>query len=211
MAQKARTLLRTWLAVFTSAFLVFPAATSAQQSPQPPDADGDGVPDTSDACPKEPGVKSSDPKTSGCAAKVDAGKVKDKAEITFFGYETLPGNRGVIFVELTNPVAVEVSRSGQVIEYKLVGATVPLKNNKNPLLLGDFSVAAVTAQLIPDKVEKRRRKKGKAVEASRAPGVRLVITLRSGATGAPSHRIVARGTGAALEVELPLLPAAATR
>ena len=33
-------------------------------------------------------------------AKVDAGKVKDKAEITFSGYQTLPGDRGVIFVEL---------------------------------------------------------------------------------------------------------------
>ena len=79
--------------------------------PQEADADGDGVPDASDACPKEPGVKSSDAKTSGCAAKVDAGKIKDKAEITFSGYQTLPGDRGVLFVELTDPVAVEVAAS----------------------------------------------------------------------------------------------------
>lgn len=184
--------------------------TDAEQNgcPQEADADGDGVPDASDACPKEPGVKSSDRKTSGCAAKVDAGKVKDKAEITFSGYQTLPGNRGVVFVELTDPVAVEVSRSGQVIEYKLVGATVPLKNNKNPLLLRDFSAGAVTAQLVPDKADKRRPKKGKAGDAKQSAGVRLVITLRSGA-GAPSHRMVPRGKGAALEVELPPPPTAA--
>lgn len=166
-----------------------------------PDADGDGVPDASDACPKEPGVKSSDAKTSGCAAKIDAGKVKDKAEVTFSGYQSLPGNRGVIFVELTDPVAVEVSRSGQVIEYRLVGATVPLKNNTNPLLLRDFGAGAVTAQLIPDKADKRRGKKGKGADAKRTPGVRLVISLRSNVT--PSHRMVQRGKGAALEVELP--------
>lgn len=151
------------------------------------DADGDGVPDEKDACPKEPGIKSSDPKTSGCAARVDAGKVQDHAEVTFSGYQSLPGDRGILFVELTDPVAVEVSRSGQVIEYKLVGATVPLKNNKNPLLLRDFNSSAMTAQLAADK-----------------KAVRLVITLRGKVS--PSHRMVARGKGAVLEIELPAPP-----
>jgi OmpA-OmpF porin, OOP family len=170
-----------------------PGATSndpeAHGCPLEVDADGDGVPDDKDACPKEPGIKSSDPKTSGCAAKVDAGKVKDSAEVTFSGYQTLPGNRGIVFVELTDPVAVEVTRNGQVIEYKLVGASVPLKNNKNPLLLRDFGAAATSAVLIPDK-----------------KAVRLVITLRGSGKVSPSHRMVARGHGAALEIELPAPP-----
>lgn len=148
------------------------------------DADSDGVPDARDACPKEPGIKSSDAKTSGCAAKVDATKLKDKAEITFSGYQSLPGGRGIVFVEMTDAVAVEVSRSGQVIEYKLIGATVPLKNNKNPLLLRDFSSSAMTAVLVPEK-----------------KAVKLVITLRGAVS--PSYRMVPRGKGAALEVELP--------
>ena len=114
----------------------------------------------------------------------DTAKVKDKAEVTFSGYQSLPGDRGIVFVELTQPVAVEVSRKGQVIEYKLLGASVPLRNNKNPLLLRDFASSAMTAQLVPDK-----------------KSVRLVITLRDSVT--PSHRMVARGKGAALEVELP--------
>lgn len=160
---------------------------AANGCPLEADADGDGVPDDKDACPKEPGIKSSDPKTSGCAARVDAGKVKDSAEVTFSGYQTLPGDRGIVFVELTDPVAVEVTRNGQVIEYKLVGASVPLKNNKNPLLLRDFNSSAVTAQLVPDK-----------------KAVRLVLTLRGKVS--PSHRLVARGKGAALEVELPAPP-----
>jgi hypothetical protein len=171
------------------------ASTDAEANgcPLEPDADGDGVPDAKDACPKEPGIKSSDAKTSGCAARVDAGKVKDKAEITFSGYQSLSGDRGIVFVELTDPVAVEVSRNGQVIEYKLVGASVPLKNNKNPLLLRDFASSAMSAQLVPDK-----------------KSVRLVITLRGKVS--PSHRMVARGArggarGAALEVELPAPPA----
>jgi OmpA-OmpF porin, OOP family len=148
------------------------------------DADGDGVPDARDACPKEPGIKSSDAKTSGCAVRVDAGKLSDKTEITFSGYRSLPDGRAVLFVEMTEPVAVEVSRSGQVIEYEMIGATVPLKNNKNPLLLRDFSASAVTAALVPGK-----------------KSVRLVITLRGAVS--PSHRMVPRGKGAALEVELP--------
>jgi hypothetical protein len=84
----------------------------------------------------------------------------------------------------TDAVAVEVSRAGQVIEYKLVGASVPLKNNKNPLLLRDFSSSAMSAVLVPDK-----------------KSVRLVVTLRGAVS--PSHRMVARGKGAVLEVELP--------
>lgn len=178
------------------------SSADAEQNgcPAEADADGDGVPDAHDACPKEPGVKSSDAKTSGCAAKVDAGRVKDKAEVTFSGYQSLPGNRGVIFVELTDAVAVEVTRSGQVIEYKLVGATVPLKNNKNPLLLRDFSSSAMTARLVPDKPARAAKHRGK-----QAPSVKLVITLRGNVS--PSHRMVPRGKGAALEVDLPPLPA----
>jgi OmpA-OmpF porin, OOP family len=178
-----------------------PGATStdaeANGCPLEPDADGDGVPDAKDACPKEPGIKSSDAKTSGCAARVDAGKVKDTAEVTFSGYQSLPGDRGIVFVELTDPVAVEVSRNGQVIEYKLVGASVPLKNNKNPLLLRDFASSAMTAQLVPDE-------RGGGRAGRKQKSVRLVITLRGKVS--PSHRMVARGKGAALEVELPPPP-----
>lgn len=165
------------------------ASVDAEQNgcPAEADADGDGVPDARDACPKDPGVKSSDAKTSGCAAKLDAGKVKDKTEITFSGYQSLPGGRGIVFVEMTEPVAVEVRRTGQVVEYRLIGATVPLKNNKNPLLLRDFSSSAMSAVLVPDK-----------------KSVRLVITLRDKIS--PSHRMVPRGKGAALEVELPAPP-----
>lgn len=152
------------------------------------DADGDGVPDENDACPKEPGIKSSDPKTSGCPARVGAVKIKSAAEVTFTGYQTLPGDRGILFVELTDAVTVEVSRSGQVIEYKLVGARVPLKNNRNPLLLSHFNSSATSAKLVADKKHK---------------AVRLVVTLRGNVS--PTHRMVARGKGAALEVELPAL------
>ena len=113
-----------------------------------------------------------------------AGQVKSAAEITFSGYQSLPGGRGILFVELTNPVAVEVKRTGQVIEYKLIGARVPLKNNRNPLLLRDFSSSASSAVLVPDK-----------------NAVRLVVTLREKVS--PTHRMVERGKGAVLEIELP--------
>jgi len=179
------------------------ASPDADQNGYPlqADADGDGVPDARDACPNEPGIKSSDPKTAGCAAKVDASKLRDRAEVTFTGYQSLAGGRGVVFVELSDQVAVEVSRSGQIIQYRLVGATVPLKNNRNPLLLRDFDSSALSAVLVVDKPVKGKR----AAKSPRTPSVRLVVTLRGSV--APSYRMVPRGKGAALEVELPAVPA----
>jgi OOP family OmpA-OmpF porin len=51
-----------------------PAAPAAVPAP-PPDRDGDGVPDSEDACPDEPGERTDDPKTNGCPA---AAPVADK-------------------------------------------------------------------------------------------------------------------------------------
>jgi hypothetical protein len=119
--------------------------------------------------------------------------IKDNAEVTFTGYQSLPGARGIVFVELTDAVAVEVSRRGQIIEYRLVGAKVPLKNNRNPLLLRDFNSSALSAVLVVDNPRKNRKKHAQS-------SVRLVLTLRGAAS--PSFRMVSRGKGAALEVEL---------
>lgn len=127
------------------------------------------------------GQHSGDPAT---ADTLRTGREPDKTEITFLGYRSLPGGRGVVFVQLSKPVAVEVSRAGQVVEYKLVGASVPLKNNKNPLLLRDFNSSALSAVLVPDK-----------------KAVRLVLTLRDAVS--PVHRMVASGQGALLEIDLP--------
>jgi hypothetical protein len=137
---------------------------------------------------------------SALAAKSAAAARDDgQAEITFIGYRTLPGGGGLLFVELSRAVEVEVSRAGSVIEYKLLNARVPLKNNKNPLLLRDFGASVLSAVLVPSgPVKKARRATGER-------SVRLVVTLRGNAS--PTHRMVARGKGAALEIELP--PAAA--
>jgi hypothetical protein len=122
---------------------------------------------------------------------LDTGQTKGASEIIFSGYQSLPNGGGVLFVEMTERVAVEVKRAGLVIEYRMVGAHVPLKNNKNPLLLRDFDSSAISAVLVPEKA----RGKGKA------QAVKLVVTLRSDVS--PTHRMVERGRGAALEIELP--------
>ena len=134
-----------------------------------------------------------------CAPADVAAKGKPKAdntgaEITFTGYQTLPGHRGVVFVELTEVVEVEVTRVGQVVQYRFVGATVPLRNNKNPLLLRDFDSSAVSAVL---QTESRRKARDKHEPRS----TRLVITLRGAAS--PTYRMLQRGKGAVFEVELP--------
>jgi hypothetical protein len=122
----------------------------------------------------------------GAADELRDGKAAAGPEITFVGYRVLPGGRGTLFVELSETAVIEVSKSGQSIEYKMMGARVPLKNNKHPLLLRDFESSALTAVLVPGK---------KAVS--------LLVTLRGPVS--PTHRMLARGKGAVLEVDLPAL------
>ena len=114
------------------------------------------------------------------------GKAAAGPEITFMGYRALPGGRGTLFVELSETAVVEVARSGQIVEYRMLGARVPLRNNRHPLLLRDFESSALTAVLVPGK---------KAVS--------LVITLRGAVS--PTHRMLARDKGAMLEIDLPAL------
>jgi OmpA-OmpF porin, OOP family len=65
--------------ILLSAYLAFgrtppsppPPALPPPPPPPPADTDGDGIPDSSDACPNEPGPKSSDPSKNGCPRPKD--------------------------------------------------------------------------------------------------------------------------------------------
>jgi hypothetical protein len=122
----------------------------------------------------------------GGAEALRTSKATASSEITFMGYRSGASGSGTLFVELTDTVVVEVNHNGPVVEYKMMGTRVPLKNNKNPLLLREFDSSALSAVLVPGK---------KAVS--------LVVTLRGKVS--PQHRMVARGKGAVLEVDLPAL------
>ena len=135
------------------------------------------------------------PVAAAAPAKNHAGDAKASAEITFVGYQAQPSGGGLLFVELTESVTVEEHRSGQRLEYRLLGAQVPLRNNTNPLLLRDFGSSATSAQLVRDKAER-----------GKPPSVRLVVNLRSEIK--PTHRMVQRSKGAALEIQLPAALAA---
>jgi hypothetical protein len=120
------------------------------------------------------------------ATELRTGKAAAGPEITFMGYRSGASGAGTLFVELTDTVVVEVSHSGATVEYKRMGTRVPLKNNKNPLLMRDFESSALSAVLVPGK-----------------KSVSLVITLRGKVS--PQHRMISRGKGAVLEVDLPAL------
>lgn len=126
------------------------------------------------------------------AAKPTTAAAASGAEVTFVGYRALSDGRGLLFVDLSRSVEVEVKRAGPVIEYRLVGASVPRRNNKNPLLLRDFASSAIAAVLVADK----RKGRDHAVRS-----VRFVVTLRDKVE--PQHRVVGHGSGARLEIELP--------
>lgn len=51
--------------------LTFTIDPRKKAAPPPPDTDGDGVLDSADKCPKEPGIASKDPEKNGCPAPVD--------------------------------------------------------------------------------------------------------------------------------------------
>ena len=62
--------------VLLSAYMAFGGEKAPPPPPPPPpappkDTDGDGIPDTSDACPTEPGPKSDDPAKNGCPLPKD--------------------------------------------------------------------------------------------------------------------------------------------
>lgn len=123
--------------------------------------------------------------------------VADAAEITFLGYQARADGRGLLFVDLSRSVDVGVKRAGALVEYELLGARVPLRNNKNPLLLRDFTSSALAAVLVPGARAKAKLKAKKG----EPPSVRLVVTLRGDVQ--PTHRVVSHGKGARLEIELP--------
>lgn len=153
--------------------------------PRGPDLDGDGVADDHDACPKFAGVPSDDPKKNGCPAKV-ASVEAGPASVSFAGFRGMPDGRSFVTIELTGPIAFEVRKSHGTITYTLKDTQVPIRNNQNPLLTNDFPSSVVSAVLSADKKTK---------------DAYLVLKLRDDFD--PKQRLVRRGSGAALEIELP--------
>ncbi len=157
------------------------------------DRDGDGVIDNDDACPDQKGVVSKDPKLSGCPGPVpvaDGEVIDDRppgpAEVTFSGFRELAGGRALVEIELTGPVAVKVKKEHDKVVFELVDTKVPQKNNQNPLLTSEFPSSIYSAVLSADK---------------KSHSARLVLKLRSDFE--PTHRLVKRGAGSALQIELP--------
>lgn len=149
------------------------------------DADADGVRDDQDACPKVAGLSNSDAKQNGCPEKFASGAA-GPASATFAGFRLLDNGNSVIFVELTGPIAVEVARVRGKLVYTLVATKVPLRNNKNPLLTGEFASSVVSARLVSSK-------KAKSAE--------LVVAVRGDVKS--TQRISKRDGGALLEIEFP--------
>jgi hypothetical protein len=108
-----------------------------------------------------------------------------RAVVTMAGFRAHKDGRSTIYVEVTRPVPVESNAGGRELTFKLRGAKVTLRNNRNPLLAQHFSTVVESARLVSD-----------------ANDVALEIKLRKATT--PQHRLVNHPGGAAtLEVEFP--------
>jgi hypothetical protein len=161
--------------------------------PTPTDRDGDGVVDNDDACPDQRGVASRDPRASGCPAQVaiaDAEVIDDRppghAEVTFAGFRELPNGRAQVEIELTGPIAVRVKKDHERVVFELVDTKVPERNNQNPLLTNEFPSSITSAVLSADK---------------KSHSALLVMKLRTDFQ--PTHRLLKRGAGSALQIQLP--------
>jgi len=129
----------------------------------------------------------------------------DAAAVTFTGFDEQSDGTSRLYVKLSKAVAVETVVSGKHLEYFLPGTTIPIRNNKNPLITRHFGVQVVSAQLVPEGATKEKRKTKKRTKAAGAPqplGVRLVVETREPVK--PRHRMVKNQDGSAtLVVDFP--------
>jgi len=86
--------------------------------------------------------------------------------VTFTGFDEASDGTSRLYVKLSRAVTVELNSSGTHLEYLLPGATIPISNNKNPLITRHFGVQVVSARLV---VEARRRKKKARPRGARRP------------------------------------------
>jgi len=119
--------------------------------------------------------------------------------VTYTGFRRLSDGRALVYVELTAKVPVTVHPQPGGVIYRLEGARVALKNNKNPLLTGAFETNLLSARLVvPKASHKKGQRKASSAESTH---VDLVLSLRSGAS--PTHIMNERAGGAVLEITIP--------
>jgi hypothetical protein len=139
------------------------------------------------------------------AARTKPRPPDDHAHITFTGFDEQPDGASRLYVKITRPVTVQESVSGTRAEYVMVGATIPIHNNENPLITRHFGGQVVSAQLVSDRPEKPRRGKGakaKPKPSTEPEAARLVVVTREPVK--PTHRVVQNADGSAvLIVEFP--------
>jgi hypothetical protein len=124
--------------------------------------------------------------------------------VTFTGFHVESDGTSRLTVELAGPVPVEATVNGTKAEYLLVGASIPLRNNKNPLITKHFASLVTSARLVPEYEggAKPKGKRGKHKDKGKLVGVRVVVEMREPAK--PEHR-VHKGPGgtATLVVDFP--------
>jgi AMIN domain-containing protein len=104
---------------------------------------------------------------------------------TFPGFRLLPSGGSRIYVELTKSVTVDERRANGALVFKLRGAQVLSRNNKNPLITTNFATPVARARLVPAGLD-----------------LDLVIDLRKAVEA--THQVVAGDNGTArLEIDFP--------
>jgi len=162
------------------------------QTPKPAPAPGQqfAIPGSADSVSagKKSGAAAAD------AAKKSKKSARGKGEMrprpgapvaTFPGFRLLPGGGSRIYVELTKNVTVDEGKANGALVFKLRGAQVLSRNNKNALITTHFATPVARARLVPAGLD-----------------LDLVIDLRKAVE--PTHQVVAADNGSVrLEIDFP--------
>src|SRR5687768_18462217 len=82
------------------------------------------------------------------AAKKNKKPNESGPQVTFMGFRSSAEGKSIIFVEMTAPIEVAMTKAQGAVIFTLKGGTVLGKTNRYPLLMNEFGSPVVSAQLL---------------------------------------------------------------
>jgi hypothetical protein len=156
-----------------------------------------------------PKIAAHEARDPGSATALAAHKAEDAegTAITSTGFHVLEDGTSRLTVQLKGSVPVEAHVTGAKAEYVLVGASIPSRNNRNPLITKEFVSLVTSVRLVPEYADEgtpapSKKHKHKHKHHGKPTGVRLVVDMREDAQ--PQHRLVTNTDGTAvLTIDFP--------
>lgn len=156
-----------------------------------------------------PKIAAHEARAPGSATSLAAHKSEEAAgtAITNTGFHVAEDGTSRLTVQLKGSVPVEAHVTGPKAEYVLVGAGIPSRNNRNPLITKEFASLVTSVRLVPEFADSETpapsgKHKHKHKHHGKATGVRVVVEMRENAQ--PAHHLATNTDGSAvLTIDFP--------